>query len=543
MPFWMALIVFKVRLYEFFIQDATAFTAATLVLWLFFIFKNHGQALRDLFKRHFIGVLLALALSGIIFYIVPVGFKVLSDETNLLSVSRMMATKFQALNAVQGIYLPDGGYLHLENEVPTRPLMFPFLTACLHWILGLRTQNIFTLNFILFSALLFTVYCLFEKKNLTVRLLITTLIAFNASLALHAASAGFDLCSLLFGIWTFITLWIYLSTPSKQNLIVLLLTAITFAQVRYESLVVFVFLAGAVIVLRKKEIWTDLKKNKILLAFPLLLFPSLLQRYLTWGEFENRTTEPAFSLVNIWKHTPEFLNYFFIQYKSAYSIALDILGAVGLVLLIRTMKDKKSKIFLRTAIAYALFILLLLLAHHFGIAAFPTQLRLFMPLSVLLGLAAGFAFSDGKQKIAIFAVFCLLQMGLSLHYFHTDKEQLELGVEMRIIKKYIEGTRFDAPLFIYRRPGEIVALGQSAVTPGCFDKENDRIIGYLKDQKIHTVFQIELSISDIHLNHQQGLHQGWTRALLESIPVTPLFALDVYTLIYSPEASADKKTL
>lgn len=524
------------KLLAFFVYGGPAVTGLTLLCWLGVVFKYQRQELFALLKRNYLGLIWAFFLSALVFFILPVGFKILSDETNLLSVSRMIATRFQALNAVQGVFLPGGDFIHLENQVPTRPLMFPFLTACLHWVLGNATRNVFILNFILFVALLFSIYSLFKKKPLWLRYTISAVIALNASLAIHATSAGFDLCSLLFALWTFIALWKYLENPSRTRLWVLALTAIMFAQVRYESMTIFAFLAVALIIARGKALWQDLKSPWLWLS-SLLLSAALLQRYLTWGDFENRTNEPAFSIANIFKHAPEFLNIFFVQPISVYAMVLNLLGLGSMVFLVRKAQDKKTRIFLGILTSYCVFILALLLAHHLGTAGFPTQIRLFMPLSIALSIAAGFALSESHNKSLVLTALCILQMGLSAVYIGRDHDKLELGVEMKGMRKYLAETRFDAPLFIYRRPGELVALGESAISPGTFKKGSDLIVGYLKDQKIHSIYQFDLSISDLHNSTQGGLPPGWTRVLIESLPLTPLFSLDVYTLIYSPESA------
>ncbi|HEX7672567.1 MAG TPA: hypothetical protein VF412_00280 [Bdellovibrio sp.] len=535
-------LIFKLRMYDYFIKYAAIFTAATFALWLYYVVAVYRKILINKFKKHWTGLIASFALAGIIFSFVPVGFKVLSDETNLLSVSRMIATRFYSVNNVQGIYLANGGYEHIQNEIPTRPLMFPFLTACLHWLFGVATKNIFTLNFLLFAALLFTAYCLLEKKNLFVRLLIITLLAFNGSVAIHAASAGFDLCSLVFGIWTFMALWIYMQNPNQETLTGLALTCITFAQIRYESMMIFIFVAVALYADRKKELLKDIKGNWILIFSPLLLLPAIVQRCLTWNQFENDPKDAPFSLGHILKHAPEFAQYMFLEYKSVYSVFLDVLGLVGIYFVARAMtKNRKDKIFFMTSFLYGLFIALLLLAHHFGRAGFSTQYRLFMPLSVLLILAAAFAFSEGKKKIAILTVVCLVQFYFSLQYLRKDPIQLMMGKEMNLITEYLDRTKFDRPLFIFRRPGQIISVGYSAIMPSYYHKELKRIEGYLKDHTVNSIYEFALASPTVHLNETDGLTAGWTRILVDSMPMTPALSVDVYALIYDPEKATSAK--
>ena len=143
-------LIFKLRMYDYFIKYAAIFTAATFALWLYYVVAVYRKILINKFKKHWTGLIASFALAGIIFSFVPVGFKVLSDETNLLSVSRMIATRFYSVNNVQGIYLANGGYEHIQNEIPIFfecfPKHFPFRFDLFEAFPNTSTQKMFAIR-------------------------------------------------------------------------------------------------------------------------------------------------------------------------------------------------------------------------------------------------------------------------------------------------------------------------------------------------------------------------------------------------------------
>ncbi|MGL1255114.1 hypothetical protein ACSTLX_25640, partial [Vibrio parahaemolyticus] len=73
----------------------------------------------------------------VIFGSTHVGFKVLSDETNLLSVANMLAVFGKASNTEMWQWYYHT-YHALDVSVPTRPILFPLLVSLVEMVVGVR---------------------------------------------------------------------------------------------------------------------------------------------------------------------------------------------------------------------------------------------------------------------------------------------------------------------------------------------------------------------------------------------------------------------
>jgi hypothetical protein len=530
------MIPFKVQLANFFIMNGAYFTLATLVLWLACLLRFQGAELVALPFRHRKDLLLAIGGAALVFLTAHVGFRIFSDETNLLSVSENISRHMQALNSIQGYYLADGQLVSLISEVPTRPLMFPLLLAGLHKVFGVHPENAFVLNFLLLVLLLFTTAVLLKKVPLWLRVLLIFSLALNPSLAIHAATGGFDLCSLVFGLWTFVLLWRYLQTPVPGALSTLVFAAFCFVQVRYESIVILLFLFVLLLLFQGKRFFSDLKGRWLFILSPLLLLPSLIQRILTWGRFENPPGIPAFSWQHIPLHFPEVSRELFWTWWGPYPCVMDILGLLGLIFLLFRLKDKNRRWMLGFSVAYALYIVLLLLAHFMGIAESSTQIRLFMPLTIFLFFALALGLTARRAGRILVALCCVAQIGLGFRYIQQDPllENLAMALETQELLHYLKPQDTTGILFIYRRPGQLISLGYSSVLPEFYQKHEDQIKVLLHSGLLKKVYEVISRPTENPGPLPYEPRPEWRREWKNDIPVTPRFKLQVFELKPKP---------
>lgn len=521
---------FKPLLAEVFVRTSAPLAALSLMSWLIIIYREQRREIANQLIRNKWGILLALGLGSIIFMSIRIGYRVLSDETNLLGVSRDIATRFQSYNFMQGIYFPNDIYMIIENEIPTRPVMFPLMAAALHVFFGVSANNFFVLNFVLFAALLFTFFCILESKGPWIQTVGTILLAMNASLAWHVASAGFDLCSLLFAFWTFIFLWKYLQDPNYTNFKLLAYTSLIFIQIRYESVMYLPIIFTTMLCVNWSTTWQWLRQSKWLLTFPLLLMPIILQRFLTWGRFENAPELPPFTYKNIPSHGAVFLDFFFANTESVYPLITNTLGLVGIVILFQIYRDRKSRLFIYTCIVASLALLGLMLCHHLGRASIYTQYRLFMPLTVVLLVA--FCFSLAKDKIILWTLspLLLLQVFLGYRFLSEHKDFEDLPREMKLIEEFIARDPHNSTaLFIYHRPGQITSSGHSAVISKYFAYHNDLFKVWRNFGSIGKIYEItqEWHFGDI----EPPTYPGWRRIPVEASPQSAFSHLQIDELI------------
>lgn len=507
-----------------FLNFAGPWTLLAFLLWLHSIWNLKPYLLgRDLKGS----ALLALLGASVAFLSLKVDFKVLSDETNLLSVANMLAVFGKASNTEMWVQ-----YYHqfqaLDVAVPTRPLLFPLLTSILHGIFGMRETNPFVLNFLTLFFLLFLV--LEWGKEFFAhysRLIFFFGLMMNSVLLISATSAGYDLLSLLFGFIAFLCLKKYEGTGSSLHLRALFLSLVCFASVRYESILALP-LVGLYLFVRERKIHWDLYVTVLILILPLFM-----QRYLTWGSFENPPGVPAFSLTHFVKYFPEFMSTFFVDIKGPYPIALHWLGLAGLLVF-----SKNFRPYQWLSLTFCLGLLVLFLSHHFGLAGHPTQARLFLSTSFALSLA-GIYFLSGYQGrvdqnviLGLFAIFFFHHH----HYSMRDPliSQLTMTREVRHIRSYLSSNHQDSDLYIYDRPGQLSALGKSTVSHLHFEANRVALVRNLKDGLYGRFIYLEKVPYGGDQKKSALVREGYRLEPLQEHQISPEEKLRISLLIPAP---------
>lgn len=454
-------------LHAAFLNGAGAVTLLALLLWANSLWQLFRAGILD-WRGWWKLAAWSVAGAAFAFFSTKVDFKVLSDETNLLSVANMLIQFGKASNTEQWTY-----YYHLYHaldvSVPSRPILFPLLTALVHGLNGMRWWSPFVVNFACLAALFFLTLS-WAKQRLNPALPRTGLafltLAMSPVLLINATSAGFDLCSLTFGFLAALLLERHLRDGSEQGLNALFYTLVCFASVRYESIVALPLVGAALL-------WRSKGKNipwALYFTCGFFLLPLFLQRYLTWGSFENPPGVPAFSPMHFIGHLPAFAEAFFLDPRGPYPIVIHWLGLGGLFLALTRMQEAG-----RILAAYMAFLFVLLLSHHFGFAGHPTQVRLFLPLSFGLSLMALYFLSENVKAVeprALLGVFAIL---LYHHHQYAVSDplmsQLTMTREVRHVRDFLdEDSPTNRDLFIYDRPGQLSALGRSAISVNNFNQ-------------------------------------------------------------------------
>ena len=468
-----------------FLNFAGPVTFLAFLLWAYSIFTLAKSRWVDSKREWGISGLWALAATTVAFLSTSVDFKVLSDETNLLSVANMLTLFGKASNTEMWLY-----YYHtfhaLDVSVPSRPILFPVLTALVHGVVGMKTWSPFVVNFFCLAGLFFLTLE-WGRKRLAgyARPIVTLGLLMSPVLLIVATSAGFDLCSLFFGFLSFLLLGRFLEKKEEAVEQALYFTLVCFASVRYESIVALPLVAGWIW-------WQDRGRPlpwKLFAVLVPLLLPLFIQRYLTWGSFENPADKAPFSLFHLREHGPVFLRAFFIDGRGPYPIVLHWLGAFGLLWFLR-----RAKVSSLLPLLYGIFLSVLLLAHHFGFADHPTQARLFLPLSFGLSALGLFFLSEVKPDArGLLAVFALLFFHHHQYTVHDPlMTQLTMTREVRHLRDFLaEETKGRGDLFVYDRPGQLVALGHSAVSWTYWEENKKGILENLKNHLYQRVFLLE----------------------------------------------------
>ncbi len=518
-----------------FLNFAGPITLLALFFWINSLWAVIGPMEREIRPQWRIW-LAALFGAVVVFLSTKIDFKVLSDETNLLSVANMLTVFGKASNTEMWQF-----YYHnfhaLDVSVPSRPILFPILVALVQMIVGLKWWSPFVVNF-LSLFVLFALVLRWAIAEIPDRLLprSTTLLALLMSplLSIVATSAGYDLVSITVGFACLLLLFKYGKNGDAATLECLLFGLICFSSVRYESIMALPFTAAGLYMLEGKPLFKKLEPQTIAIA-GLMILPLVVQRVLTWGSFENPPGVAPFSLWHAWKYLPIFLKSFFIDGNGPYPILLHWLGVGGLIMAVRRMKGVGM-----IPLVFSGFVLLLLLSHHFGRADHPTQARLFLPMSFSLMLLGVYflkdleKYVDARYLLMIFGVLCFHHREYSLHDPLTA--QLTMTREVRHIRDFISENNRVGDLWVYDRPGQLTALGLSTISWNKFKDENKSYLENLRVSLYNRILIIErVPYHPKNTEEWQLVRKGYKLIPQQENELTPEEKLRISVLELLPE--------
>ena len=378
----------------FYAKTSYYFLFALCVIWLIQLIRyleNLDFSLKKFLPAYGTGIGLAFVMTCIIFLSIPVQFKILADETNLLSVSQSMVYHKEAYRISMAHYYHDG-LIPLKVDVPKRPLLFPFVICLIHSVLGYRPQNVFILNFIVMFVCLSGVYVITRKCLDSWSAAAGMFLVLACPLVpIYGTSGGYDLFSTLFFAMIMVALYEFLKSPTGEALAFIWASLLMFSNIRYESIIFFLLILGPSVPFMKLKYF---KSNAWLYALtPLLSLPFIWQRVLSQGTYENPSDVPLFALQSFIKHGKIFIqNFLNLQMDLPYAGLLNLFAVIMLGYLAKQILTKKAdfksyqKYFgFILGISIAAF-LVIVLSHHFGRFDRPTQARLFLNFSLFCAL-------------------------------------------------------------------------------------------------------------------------------------------------------------
>ena len=515
------------------------FTAVGQVLY------HERQRLLNLLKRRYwllLGSLaLALSLSSIVLSSQDIFFKTLSDETNMLSVSRSLLTQKKAYNVTEGVYYYQNFNLSAQT-LPKRPLLFPYLTHLFHVLAGYDWQHPFRLNQLaLFGLLWATVLTSGLRGQLGLGIGAALIIVSSPLLNIHAASAGFDFFSLS---WFWVTVLVIVlgmdKVRSKQDFSQSIFwlgcwLSIGFVQIRYENAYLTLGALVFYLILKRpnfsklfyfKSIPDFLRKAATLIVGSWLLALSQWQFFLNSDKYVERPEQTLLSPAHLKSNLYELLNALLDlinwgdQIISPYRPLLWLILLAGLCWRILILLSHGTlhwpKIYKRghqifrswreeglttTAAAWGALLAFffaqqsIYLLHFFGRANHPSAARFFLPVT-LLGSLALVILLRKKLPARYRSMGCLLSGSLlCLLYLPQGQQgrfinQLTLNRETKHIYEVVLADPRKSILFIHERPGQISVLERGAVSVQRAEQELENYQKNLSQGLIQELFYL-----------------------------------------------------
>jgi len=247
-----------------------------------------------------------LLFAALIFLSVPPYYRVLSDETNMLSVSRSMVLHHSTHNVIQAkwTYFNERSFEFIYEK---RPFLFPWLVSLAHLVFGYRFWNPFLVNGIALGGVFFLVYSRVRRDwGAVSAAACVLLIAAQPVVTQTAASAGIDMLYVLFLIVSLLSLEAFLEKPGTLRFAMLWANLLMLANTRYEAPLYVVLILGGLALMRK--IRREYFRNAFIYAVtPLVMLPTIWQRIEMRMRLEIPEGEKAFALDHFWSHNAAFL--------------------------------------------------------------------------------------------------------------------------------------------------------------------------------------------------------------------------------------------
>ncbi len=123
---------------------------ANILLWFFAIIatksKNWNNEFFNYCKKHKWAILVAFSLTLCGVLVSKPEFRILADETNLLSISQALYENRECKNLTSATYYYYGFKSVINYEIDKRPALFPLTVCFFHSAFGYRPENAFAVN-------------------------------------------------------------------------------------------------------------------------------------------------------------------------------------------------------------------------------------------------------------------------------------------------------------------------------------------------------------------------------------------------------------
>lgn len=210
------------------------------VLWVALAIDALKKDFLNQIKTHAPAFLLAVVLISVIFHISPPEFKILADETNLISNSMAMHQNKTASMPIEGMAVEYYPFDYRQNINP-RPLLYPFVVSVFHAVIGYSPYNGMAVNFVFGAGILFLIYILISlvfSRFFGIAAMIIT--ASFPIFTFWVTSSGFETINLFFIIVVMLALLLFLKSREIKYAEFVMISLVLLANCRYES-ALFIF--------------------------------------------------------------------------------------------------------------------------------------------------------------------------------------------------------------------------------------------------------------------------------------------------------------
>ncbi len=436
-------------------------------------------------KGHLIAMAAALILTALVFLAIPIEFRVLADETNLLNASQAFYEHREATHPIEAFYYYN--QLHyVSTDVPHRPLLWPFLASLLHTFSGYTPVNGFVLNFLVCFASLAMLINLGTRMGDTKLGMMAAVVLVSYPLyAINVTSSGYDPLNLMLILFLYAAIHTFLKDENAHSLEILAVTLALAAQGRYETAVLGLPVLVIVLFHFKKIKWEELSPFSFLI--PILFLPTVWQRILS-PDVRNAGDKAAvsFSFKFLVKHLKNAAEFIVMPGEPRYpnSQIILLLAAVGLILALWCLFKKCDKQQRKMALIFGsviaigqALIVVIHLSYYLSDLRQPFISRLLVAQLGIMAMLAAFAlrtFMTNRtgKTVAIFALFFLPLYHWPIAAFDANTKSLVMFREYHFARAFLKKQTAQNILVVSDRPSLFVGLGYGGIN---FDYANDNV--------------------------------------------------------------------
>ena len=334
------------------------FMTLNCALWIAAIIESYSkeenrtvllQRFYSFCKYHWFAFFLSLILMMLSVMAFKPDFRILADETNLLSVSQSFFNNKDCLLDCSSFTYKSETKDIIIGRLDKRPAFFPYLLSLIHSVLGYRPSNAFILNFITGLLSLFLIYYLiqlFWGRFWGINALIC--LAAYPLFIVYTNSGGFDVFNMMCSLVFFVCLYNYIKTPNALQAEVLLLWIPLLSQSRYESVLSIVIALPVVFYFLPKQEYSALSYKFVLIPF--LFVPPAWLRIITTdpSNWQVKGGESVFSLEWFGQNLYKAVMFFTLGEEEFGVIPLiSFLALIGFVVFISEVYFKKESEFIK----------------------------------------------------------------------------------------------------------------------------------------------------------------------------------------------------
>lgn len=524
------------RMLEFFLSTSYYFFIVLFLFWtsavIWFINSNYNKIKKVLYESR-TGLIISLLLSIIVFIAVPCELKVLSDEANVMAVSKSMTFQKRVGNVTEGLWYYDNFY-PLSEELELRPLTLPFLVHILHSLTGYRVSNVYVVHFFLLFVFLFVVYVYSNKYWGKWWAIAMQLFVLSQPLVSQlATSGGIDFIYMFFFFISMLCLYWFIKNPNEFNLLFLLSNLLLFANTRYEA-IFQVFIILTLLLLLKLIKWEHIKNNLLIYSLiPAAMLPSLWQRIFKYMDNELPISEAA-SFENMLYNTKLFfLSFFDFSYLLPLANIVNIGFLISFPVLIYLLLRSKIKLnphqkcFMLIAGICLVTMWLIIIIFKVSLVNHPSQSHLFIVFIVVITLVVVW----GLRRIVFFKnnpIFVFLLSAMCLVFYLPNAVENRFVNQQLIMREYDFALRFLRTksdrnfVFIHDRPGLFTIQNYGAVTFQTANSDGGNLLSNYKRhlfKNIYVMQEVEYKTGVPKADHQ--LNQRYNLITLQELQNTP----------------------